>query len=210
MNIEQHYRVLHKIAIQHKKLTGNSIAGLTGELGEWYTAKLLNLKLTKDQNTPGYDAVDNKGKKHQIKAGLPTYSISDTPSWKFNHVCRLHKWHYIDFCYFDNFYTPVRIMQLDKKALNMAQTISGEKYKSITSQGIDKYGEIVYCNTEAEDEFYNIGNNSKSKYEYIRELVFKRHASKTIIQLLNMHGYDTSNINSIRSMISQARNQLRP
>ena len=53
-----------------KKLKIIRTNNITGELGEHYAAKLLNLTRTDNKNNEGFDAVDNKGKKYEIKTRL--------------------------------------------------------------------------------------------------------------------------------------------
>lgn len=56
------------VAHEFYQLTGKPL-GITGEVGEYWAAKLLNLQLA-DARTPGYDALDQNGKRIQIKARL--------------------------------------------------------------------------------------------------------------------------------------------
>ena len=56
------------VAQEFYELTGKPL-GITGEVGEYWAAKLLNLTLA-DARTPGYDALDSTGKRIQIKARL--------------------------------------------------------------------------------------------------------------------------------------------
>ena len=53
-------------AIDYYDLTGKPL-GITGEFGEYLTAKLLGLELA-EARSPGYDATDKKGRKIQIKS----------------------------------------------------------------------------------------------------------------------------------------------
>jgi len=54
-----------KIAKQYRAITGKPL-GITGEVGEFTAAHLLNLQLT-DARQPGYDAIAPNGRKIQIK-----------------------------------------------------------------------------------------------------------------------------------------------
>src|SRR4051812_33730158 len=53
-------------AIDYYELTGKPL-GITGEIGEYLAARLLNLELA-DARSPGYDALDHTGRRIQIKA----------------------------------------------------------------------------------------------------------------------------------------------
>jgi hypothetical protein len=55
-----------KIALDYEKLTGRKL-GITGEVGEVLACDKLKLQLSTDNLSAGYDAMDNKGKKYQIK-----------------------------------------------------------------------------------------------------------------------------------------------
>ncbi len=55
-----------KCAIEYEKLTGRKL-GITGEVGEILVCKKLNLNLLKNDIAAGYDALDNRGKRYQIK-----------------------------------------------------------------------------------------------------------------------------------------------
>ena len=144
MNIEKHFLVLKKVAIQHRKLTGKHISGITGEIGEYYTAKLLNLSLVATPNNPGFDAIDKffYAKKYQIKSASFTekYSINHV---QFNHTCRTQKWDFIVFCIMNINYEIISIYKMNKKQLRVAQTKSMAKYKCITLGRIVKYAELV-------------------------------------------------------------------
>lgn len=56
------------VASEFYQLTGKPL-GITGECGELAAAQLLNLQLA-DARTPGYDAIDESGKRIQIKTRL--------------------------------------------------------------------------------------------------------------------------------------------
>lgn len=53
-------------ALKYEKLTGRNL-GITGEVGELLTCKKLKLSLVADPLTAGYDAVDEKRLRYQIK-----------------------------------------------------------------------------------------------------------------------------------------------
>lgn len=56
-----------KIANKYEKLTNRKL-GITGEVGEILVCDKLKLKLVKNPQTAGFDAVDKKNKKYQIKS----------------------------------------------------------------------------------------------------------------------------------------------
>jgi hypothetical protein len=55
-----------KLAVEYYQLTGRPL-GITSEIGEFETARLLHLKLAPPRER-GYDATDKRGRKLQIKA----------------------------------------------------------------------------------------------------------------------------------------------
>ena len=142
MNIDQHYRELRRVAINHRLLTGTTLAGLTGEVGEWITAKICGLKLVTKANNPGYDATRSKTK-IQIKSAIlsPVFGLTQVC---YSHVSTSHKWNIILFLIMDIQYMPICIYSMTKADLRKAQTTSGKKYKSITYNQIKKNGKLIY------------------------------------------------------------------
>ena len=75
-------KVLKVAASMYKAEFGGKLP-ITGELGELYVCKLMNLtKMT--GNNPGFDAIDEKGTKYQIKSavllqGIDTYGVRRNP-----------------------------------------------------------------------------------------------------------------------------------
>ncbi|UEM04729.1 hypothetical protein JL101_004620 [Skermanella rosea] len=53
-------------AVEYYALTGKPL-GITGEMGEYLAAKILGLQLA-EARAPGYDAIDDDGRRIQIKA----------------------------------------------------------------------------------------------------------------------------------------------
>lgn len=63
--LEDILEMAKEAAVRFRKLTGKPL-GVTGEIAEFSAAKLLDLKLAEARQA-GYDAVDNLGRKIQIK-----------------------------------------------------------------------------------------------------------------------------------------------
>ena len=57
------------VAREYRKRFGKSL-GITGEVGEYRAAQLLNLTRAAGNINEGYDAVDSKGRKVQIKSRI--------------------------------------------------------------------------------------------------------------------------------------------
>ena len=185
----RHYERLQEIAAQHFELFGVVIPGLTGEIGEYHVARILNLRLATKQNNPGYDAKSEVGIKHQIKSCVPGKSIGH-----FGHINIKQDWHIVDFCFMDNSYKVQYIYQMNKEKLNLAQTKSGKTYSSITGQQVIKYGLLKY-----------VIKPDISRLTAIRQLLLENKSTKNILKELKRAGYDISKKNSIYSCISSVR-----
>ena len=57
------------VAREYRKRFGKSL-GITGEVGEYRAAQLLNLTRASGNINEGYDAIDSKGRKVQIKSRI--------------------------------------------------------------------------------------------------------------------------------------------
>ena len=210
MNIDKHYEELKKLAIRHRKLTGNSIPGLTGELGEWYTAKLLNLELTSEQNTPGYDALSKSGLKFQIKTSTPKKQTGN--AWSYSHVCAKHNWNYIVFCFMTEYYEIICLVRMTKNQLRKVQTQSDKKHNRISGNTVIDIGVMLYSNKKLYNKYMPktkeriYSYDTRTKNGLIKKLVREGITDTTIIiHELEENNYDTSNVKSIRSMISKAK-----
>ena len=90
-------------AIDYYDLTGKPL-GITGEFGEYMTAKLLGLKLA-DARSPGYDATDKTGQKIQIKArSIP--SEKKLTGQRLGSIRLDHEWDCVMFILLDERFEP--------------------------------------------------------------------------------------------------------
>ncbi len=80
MTIEDVLARIKPLAAQFYRLTGKPL-GITGEIGEYEVARLLNLKLA-EARSPGYDATDQSQRRYQIKARC--LSLDEKGRWKSN------------------------------------------------------------------------------------------------------------------------------
>ena len=106
------------------------------DYGEWVASKFLNLELAENNVQAGYDAVDVKGKKYQIKArtsdkGEPAYHFRKIEPKEFNFAV------FVDF-------TP----QLELKMLAIVPYDTVKKYISKTKSSYRLY----FTKEVAEDE----------------------------------------------------------
>lgn len=130
-------------AVDYYDLTGKPL-GITGEYGEYLTAKLLGLQLA-DARSPGYDATDQAGRKIQIKAR----SIPDNKRVAAQRVGSIrldHEWDCVMLILLNARFEPVAIFEADRaplesvlmkpgsKARNERGALSISKFKSIGTQ----------------------------------------------------------------------------
>lgn len=191
------YKRMIALAADYYREFGTSLSGLTGEIGEYYAAISLDLKLAVN-GTPGYDGVDKNNKLHQIKSAVS----KSTPN-TFSHINVKHNWHYIDFVFMSKTYKLIGIYQLTKEDLKLAQTKAGIKYKSITEAQIKEYGKIVSSNRRKTQAC----TLEVSKTEYIRRTVYDNPYIRTdaLMNILKKQGYDISNRNSINSILCKVK-----
>ena len=74
------------LAVEYYRLTGKPL-GITGEIGEFEVARLLNLELERARST-GYDATDQSQRRYQIKTR--SLSLDDAGRWKSNMTGKLN------------------------------------------------------------------------------------------------------------------------
>ena len=113
-------------AIDYHDLTGKPL-GITGEIGEYMTAKILGLELA-DARSPGYDTTDKKGRKIQIKARriLRKKKLS-------GHVGSIsldHEWDCVMLILFDERFEPQAIFEADRGPLKAALAKPGSKARN--------------------------------------------------------------------------------
>lgn len=115
-------------AVDYYTLTGKPL-GITGELGEYLTAKLLGLELA-DARSPGYDATDDKGRKIQIKARcLP--AAAKLTGQRLGSIRLDHEWDCVMFILLDEQFAPRAIYEADRAPLAAALTKPGSKARNI-------------------------------------------------------------------------------
>ena len=113
-------------AIDYYDLTGKPL-GITGEFGEYMTAKLLGLELA-DARSPGYDATDKKGRKIQIKARrIPR---KKKLSGQVGSIRLKHEWDCVMLILFDERFEPQAIYEARRVPLEAALTKPGSKARN--------------------------------------------------------------------------------
>lgn len=130
-----------KIAKQYRLLTGKPL-GITGEVGEFVAADLLNLQLTKARQ-PGYDAIATDGRRIQIKARC---ILQDSrKSQRLGSIKLVHEWDTVMLILMNSDFEPLAIYEAKRsdiereltkpgsKARNVRGALSVSKFKSIAS-----------------------------------------------------------------------------
>lgn len=100
-----------KAAIAYYELTGKPL-GITGELAECYAAQLLDLELVVAR-TPGYDALDNQGRRIQIKARRITRDKANS-SQRVGSIRLNHDWDVVMLVLLDENFNAFAIYEADR------------------------------------------------------------------------------------------------
>lgn len=114
-------------AIDCYALTGKP-RGITGEMGEYLTARLLDLKLA-EARAPGYDATDRAGRKIQIKArSLP--AGSKLTGQRVGSIRLSHDWDCVMLILLDDKFEPSAIYEAERTSLEAAVKKPGSKARN--------------------------------------------------------------------------------
>ena len=130
------------LAIEYYRLTGKPL-GITGEIGEVETAKLLDLKLAPARQA-GYDATDRSGRKLQIKARC----IPDGPprSQQVGSIKFKHRWNAVLLILMDMRFEPIEIWKASRGKLKTALEAPGSKARNERgSLAVSKFKKIGRC-----------------------------------------------------------------
>lgn len=131
-----------RAATDYRAITGKPL-GITGEVGEYLAAKLLDLQLT-DARQPGYDAVAPDGRRIQIKARciLP----GSGPGQRLGSIRLDHDWETVALILMDGMFAPLAIyeaLRIDVErelmrpgsiARNVRGSLPVSKFKSISTR----------------------------------------------------------------------------
>lgn len=97
------------LAIRYKKLTGKPL-GITGEIGEFTAAILLNIELCGARQA-GYDGIRNGTEKIQIKSRC----ADKLTSGKLGKISGKHEFDYLVFVWLDEQFEPKAIYEANRK-----------------------------------------------------------------------------------------------
>ena len=129
-----------EIAKRYRNLTGKPL-GITGEVGEFTAAELMNLRLT-EARQPGYDAVAPDGHRIQIKARcvLPESKNSQ----RMGSVRLKHEWDTVMLILMDGDFEPLEIYEAKRPDIERELTRPGSKARNVRgSLGICKFKSIA-------------------------------------------------------------------
>ena len=130
-----------KAARQYYNITGKPL-GITGEVGEFLAADLMDLKLT-EARQPGYDAVGNDRRRIQIKARC--VKPGSNPGQRMGSIKLTHPWDTVMLILMDIDFNPLEIYEARRtevesallkpgsKARNERGALSVSKFKSIAT-----------------------------------------------------------------------------
>ena len=125
--IDSVLKAAKRVAVAYYRLTGKPL-GITGEMGEYFAAKHLGLKLV-EARMPGFDAYGKGGRLIQIKSrSIPR---SKRLSGQRIGTIRLdRKWDSIVLVLMDEFFEPFAIYEADRKFVQEALVKPGSKARN--------------------------------------------------------------------------------
>ena len=129
-----------EIAKRYRNLTGKPL-GITGEVGEFTAAELMNLRLT-GARQPGYDAVTSDGHRIQIKARcvLPESKRSQ----HLGSIRLKHEWDTVMLILMDGDFEPLEIYEAKRPDIERELNRPGSKARNVRgSLGVGKFESIA-------------------------------------------------------------------
>ncbi|MCV9962195.1 hypothetical protein OIU34_09820 [Pararhizobium sp. BT-229] len=134
------------VAVEYYRLTGKPL-GITGEIGEYFAAKLLGLDLAVAR-TAGYDAVGADGRRVQIKSR----ALSSTGSHRVGGIKLTHDWHTVVLVIMSQDFVPLVIYEAERAAVEKAILAPGSKARNERGAlAISKFKSIAQCVWSATD-----------------------------------------------------------
>ena len=115
------------VAVEYYKITGKPL-GITGEIGEYEAARLLNLTLSSARKA-GFDAVDAAGRKLQIKARSIKGARAGR-SQRVGSVSLNHQWDAVLLVLLDEHFMPTAIYEADRAAIEVALLAPGSRARN--------------------------------------------------------------------------------
>ena len=128
------------VAKRYRNLTGKPL-GITGEVGEFTAAELMNLQLT-GARQPGYDAVASDGRRIQIKARciLP----GSRKSQRLGSIRLKHEWNTVMLILMNGDFEPLEIYEAKRSDIERELNRPGSKARNARgSLGVSKFKSIA-------------------------------------------------------------------
>jgi len=129
-----------EIAKRYRNLTDKPL-GITGEVGEFTAAELMNLRLT-GARQPGYDAVASNGHRIQIKARC---ILSESKrSQRLGSIRLKHEWDTVMLILMDSDFEPLEIYEAKRPDIERELNRPGSKARNVRgSLGVSKFKSIA-------------------------------------------------------------------
>lgn len=117
-----------QLAVRYYQLTGRPL-GITGEVGEYEAARLLNLQIAPAREC-GFDAMDSQGRRIQIKARSLPPSKKTLGSHRLGSIDLESPWDVVVFILMDDRFQPVSIHEATREAVTAALMAPGSKARN--------------------------------------------------------------------------------
>ena len=132
-------------AIEYYDLTGKPL-GVTGEIGEYEAARLLNLDLA-EARSPGYDAEDENGRLIQIKTRRITQD-KNNKSQRVGSIRLDHQWDSVMLVLMDERYNVSEIYEAERKDIEIEikkpGSVARNKRGALPISTIKRIGKLVW------------------------------------------------------------------
>ncbi len=116
-----------KAAVAYYRLTGKPL-GITGEIGEYEAAKRLGLNLA-EARTAGYDAIDRRGRKIQIKSrSIP--SSGRRKGQRVGSIRLKHDWDVVLLVLLDEAFAPTAMYEVNRSGIKKALRKTNSKARA--------------------------------------------------------------------------------
>ena len=140
--VERLLKQAKNLAKEYRALTGKPL-GITGEVAEFYAAKLLSLQLA-PARAPGYDAIMKEGKKTiriQIKGRC--LANGSKPGQRIGRIKLENNWDRVLLVLMDEYFEVTTIFQAERSAIVKALQSPGSKARNERGAlGVNKFKSI--------------------------------------------------------------------
>lgn len=118
-----------KLAREYYLATGKPL-GITGEIGEFEAARLLRLTLA-PARAPGYDALDDTGRKFQIKTRVVSrQGHKANPGQRLGSIRLNHEWDTVLLVMMNDLFEPLEIWAADRSIVEDALMKPGSRARN--------------------------------------------------------------------------------